>query len=88
MNKDSRIKITTYHNYTCGKIHNSRVFAAQGSDNNINIQFNILSDDHTPRALHLVEKNKIVITGLKISHDAALALYVALGAELEKLNLL
>ncbi len=65
------------------KIKNSRITVASLQEKDYGIVFKILSDDTSPRAMHSVKKDKVVITGIRISKNAAFALLVALQERLK-----
>jgi len=82
-------KITkiTYNGGNVFKFKNTRVAVGTLSDHeDYIIEFKTLSNDPSRRALHKVEKDKIVITGLKISPEAAFSLMVGLQELLIKDN--
>ena len=48
------------------------------------IEFKIVTNDFEPRASHYVKRGKIVCTGLRVSPQSAIALYLALKNILQK----
>jgi len=76
-----------YNNGIVFKFKNTRVAVGTLSDHeDYIIEFKTLSNDPSKRALHKVLKDKIVITGLKISPEAAFSLMVGLQELLIKDN--
>lgn len=66
-------------NARIAKLCNKRIAAARNSDGTVDLLFSIFSDDQNPRAVHWVERGRIVRTGLKLSPEAAQALWAVLG---------
>ena len=82
-------KITkiTYNGGNVFKFKNTRVAVGTLPDHeDYIIEFKTLSNDLSKRALHKVIKDKIVITGLRISPEAAFSLMVGLQELLIKDN--
>lgn len=73
-----RIKKTKYTNWSTFKYKNARVNVIALPSDEFAIELKILSDDHKVRASHRVDKNKIVVTGIKISREAAMSIMVGL----------
>jgi len=80
------MEITIYKNCTKSKIKNRRI-GVFTKDDGILIELKQLSElelVNEPRAVHSNIKDKIVITGVKISREAAIALLNCLYYELKK----
>ena len=65
------------------KWKNARVIV-QSIEEKYIVQFKVLSDDLKPRALHKVIRNKVVVTTLGLSTEAAISLFDALLEQLAK----
>jgi hypothetical protein len=78
------IKINSYPNAETFKYKNSRVQVVSLPTKDYSIELTILSDNLTPRALHKVKKDKIVVTGVRISKEAALSIMIGLQQQLRK----
>jgi hypothetical protein len=63
------------------KLKNKRVTVME-HNNFYYLEFKTLHENLSPRAVHQVQKDKIVITGIKISEESAFALYECLRATL------
>lgn len=78
----------SYNNATECKFKNRRVAVIKDdSSKDLYIQFKILTDKesaNTPSAAHDVIKDKIKITTVRLSNEAAKALYISLGLQLKK----
>jgi hypothetical protein len=80
------MKVTKYINCTKAKIKNRRVGVYNEGDEII-IEFKQLSDlelVNEPRAIHKNIGDKIVVTGVKITKESAIALLNCLYHELNK----
>ena len=80
------MKVTEYINCTKAKIKNRRV-SVYTKEKNILIEFKQLSElelVNEPRALHLNIGDKIVVTGVMITRESAIALLNCLYHELNK----
>jgi hypothetical protein len=80
-------QITEYPNATKVKTKNRRVMVISLPENEFVIEMKIVSDKETaniPRAVHECYKNKVTLTGIKISREAAESLLYCLIKELEK----
>jgi hypothetical protein len=78
------IQKNSYPNAELFKYENARVQVVSLKTKDYGIEFKILSEETTPRAFHIVTKNKIVTTGLKLSKEAALSLMIGLQEQLRK----
>jgi len=78
------IKRNSYPNAETFKYKNSRVQVISLPTKDYAIELTILSDNLSPRALHKVKKDKIVITGVRISKEAALSIMIGLQQQLRK----
>jgi hypothetical protein len=80
------MKITKYNNCTQAKIKNRRV-SVYTKEKNIAIEFKQLSElelVNEPRAVHKNIGDKIVVTGVMITRESAIALLNCLYNELDK----
>jgi hypothetical protein len=68
------------------KYENARVSVISLEDSGYIIDFKVLSDNLTPKALHFVYKNKVVQTRIKLTDEAALAIYLGLKERFIKDN--
>lgn len=84
MDKLKPISKTEYANAQIFKYKNSRVCVRSLSTNDYAIELKTLSNDHTVRALHRVDKDKIVVTGVRVSREAAISIMVGLQEQLRK----
>ena len=66
------------------KFENARVEVVSLPSGEYGVGFKVLSDDLKPRAVHIVEKGKVVATSLKISAEAAMSLMYGLQERLRK----
>lgn len=66
------------------KYENARVQVISLLTGGYGIQLKVLSEDLTPRSFHVVKKEKVVITGMRISKEAALSLMIGLQEQLRK----
>lgn len=78
------IKKYSYRNGEVFKYKNTRLKLLSLDSEEYGIEFKILSEDLRRRSFHIVEKNKIVITGIRISREAAICLMVGLQEQLKK----
>ena len=81
------MKTTIYKNCTKAKIKNRRIGVFTKEDGSILIEAKMLSDKelvNTPRAQHVNIGDKIVVTGVKFTRKAAIALLNCLYHELNK----
>jgi hypothetical protein len=68
------------------KFNNRRVIVEDLPENNIGLMFKIMigkDDPIEPENLVTIKKNKVRVTVLRISEEAAIALYFALEQQLE-----
>lgn len=84
MDKLKPIAKTSHPNAEIFKYENSRVCVMSLPTNDYAIQLKTLSEDHTTRALHRVDRNKIVVTGIRISREAAISIMIGLQEQLRK----
>lgn len=82
--KKIKIKRISYPNGEILKIENRRVIIQETPEGEFLIQFRILSDEHSPRAVHVVERGKIVITQIKMSSESAFVLLQGLQFQINK----
>jgi hypothetical protein len=82
--KNEKIIKHSYSNAELVKLKNKRVQIVSLPTEEYGIEFRILSEDLKPRAVHVVKKDKIVITAFKISKKSAYALMIALINQLQK----
>lgn len=71
-----------------GKMKNKRVSVILLPDNTFAVEFKTLLQNGelpSPRALHCCIKDKIVVTGIRISKEAAYLLYLGLQKQLQEL---
>jgi hypothetical protein len=81
------MNLLKYKNATKVKLKNRRVMVYPIKEDLL-IEIKTISSDLRPRAVHTVLKDKLVITGFKLSEDAAIALFACLGEELKKKGLI
>ena len=81
------MEIIKYKNATQVKLKNRRVTVFPIQED-VCIDLKTISSDLEPRASHVVYKDKIVKTTIKITEEAALALFVCLSEELTKKGLI
>lgn len=79
-----KIKQYSYSNSEYFKFDNTRVNIISLKNDNYIIEFKILTDDTSPRAIHIVKKNKIVTTVIKITKESALSIIIGLQELLKK----
>lgn len=84
MDKLKSISKTSHPNAEIFKYENSRVCVLSLPTDDYAIQLKTLSDDHTVRSIHRVNKNKIVVTGIRVSREAAISIMVGLQEQLRK----
>ncbi len=78
-----------YGNATRAKLKNRSVEVyGDLRESSMLIEFKLVDPDLSSRALHKVLKNKVVCTGLPLSNEAALGLFLCLGEELKKKGLI
>jgi tRNA(Leu) C34 or U34 (ribose-2'-O)-methylase TrmL len=79
MNNEMKdIKYNKHPNASSFKMKNKRATVFMIGEESIGIELIVASDNHKERAVHKVLKGKAVLTGLKISNEAALCVYVGL----------
>lgn len=78
------IRQFSYQNGEVIKLKNRKIELIKDENNGYFVSFRVLSDDLSPRATHLVFKDKIVVTTLRITTESAMCLMLALKAQLEK----
>lgn len=81
--KLKKLKRKEYSNATVFKYGKSKVNVATIESDGYMIEFSTISDDHRPRGLHKVVKNR-VFTGIKLSNEAAISLMIGLRNQLAK----
>ena len=79
-----RISQHSYKNAEQFKFKNTRIEIVSLPNEDYGIKFKILSKDTSPRTIHIVEKNKIVTTIMRISSEAALSIMLGLQDQLRK----
>ena len=82
-----KIGVVTHPNATIFKMKNRRLNVISFNDSTFAIEFKALVEkgtSHEPRCAHKSVGDSIVITGIRISLEAATALYRGLGIELSK----
>ena len=67
-----------YKNATKVKLKNRRIIVFPVQED-LFIEIQIVSPDLRPRAVHNVYKDKLVTTGIKLTDEAAAALFICLG---------
>jgi hypothetical protein len=77
------IQQKSYKNCEVFKYKNTRVRVATLEDDYV-IELKLLTNDLEPRALHKVVKDKIVVTGIRITTQAAISLMIGLQEQLKK----
>lgn len=80
----NRIKRISYQNGEVIKLKNKRLELVKDKNIGYFVSFKTLSNDPSPRATHLVFKDKIVVTTLRITTESAMSLMLALKAQLVK----
>lgn len=83
-NKIKQIGKCSYPNAELFKYNNARVQIISLPTESYAIELKVLSTDLRPRALHIVKKDRIVTTGLRISKEAALSIMIGLQEQLRK----
>lgn len=78
------IRQFSYQNGEVIKLKNRKIELIKDEETGYFVSFRVLSDDPSPRATHLVFKDKIVVTTLRITTESAMGLILALKAQLEK----
>ena len=84
------VKLTQYNNASVVKLKNRRIRVSSLSDNVNIIEIKKLvnkGESETPHSCHAVISDRIVVTAIKISNEAALALFHTLGNELKRKGL-
>jgi len=84
MDKLKSISKTSHPNAEIFKYENSRVCVLSLPTDDYAIQLKTLSENHTVRSIHRVDKNKIVVTGIRVSREAAISIMVGLQEQLRK----
>ena len=82
-----KIGVVTHPNATIFKMKNKRLNVISFNDSTFAIEFKALVEkgtSHEPRCTHKSVGDSIVITGIRISLEAATALYRGLEIELSK----
>ena len=79
-----KIKRFTYPNAELFKYENTRVQISSLPTKDYGIEFKVLSNDLSQRAIHTVKKGRIVSTKLRISKEAAISIMVGLQEQLKK----
>jgi type IV secretory pathway VirB9-like protein len=80
----THIKQISYQNGEVIKLKNKRLKLIKDENIGYFVSFKTLSNDPSPRATHLVFKNKIVVTTLRITTESAMSLMLALKNQLVK----
>jgi hypothetical protein len=75
---------TEHPNAQIFKYDNARVCVISLPTDDYAIHLKTLSDNHTVRALHKVERNKIVVTGIRVSREDAISIMIGLKEQLRK----
>ena len=87
MNREKlKIDNRSYANVTIMKFNNRRVIVQDLDKNDIGLMFKIMIGKDEPiesENLVTIKKDKVRVTALRISEEAAIALYVALEQQLE-----
>lgn len=78
------IKRYSYQNAELFKYENARVALVSLPTDEYHIELKVLSKDIRPRASHIVKKDRIVLTSIKITEQAALSLLIGLQEQLHK----
>lgn len=84
MDKLKKISRTEHPNANIFKYENSRVCVISLPTDDYAIQLKTLSNDHTARSIHRVDRNKIVVTGIRVSREAAISIMIGLQDQLRK----
>ena len=82
-----QIQLTRYANATKLKFKNRRVGVTSIENNEFIIELKTLckkEDANTPHSIHKNFGDKIVVTGIKVSSEAALSILIGLREELKK----
>ena len=82
--KMKSIKKYSYPNAELFKYENARVQVVSLPTEDYGIELKVLSEDIRPRAFHIVKKDKVITTGMRISKEAALSLMIGLQEQLRK----
>jgi len=79
-----KIKRFSYLNAEVFKYENARTQVDALETGEYGIQFKIRTNDLSPRSFHIVKRDKIVMTGIRLSKEAALSIMVGLQELLRK----
>jgi hypothetical protein len=85
------VKATIHPNASSYKMKNKRILVKSLKNKNFAIQFKILDDkEHAnkPKAYHICQRDVICITGIKLSAEAALCVFLGLKNELERAGII
>ena len=83
-----KMKLIKHNNCTRAKLKNKSVVVFGGlKDDSMLIEFSIFDSITTPRAMHKVFRDKVTCTGISLSNEGALGLFLSLGEELKKKGL-
>ena len=78
------IKQISYKNAERFKYENARVQVTSLPKGLYGIELTHLSEDTRPRAFHIVDKGKVITTGIKLSQEAAFSIMLGLYEQLKK----
>jgi hypothetical protein len=78
-------KVINYLNATIGKLDNKSCTVEDLHDNDVGLIFKILDkeDAKTPRSHHTVIKDKVAVTRIRLTEEAAIALFECLRVRLQ-----
>lgn len=83
MENETKMKRFDYENAQIVKFKNCKVQVTSFTEG-YTVELIRLCEDTSPKAVHTVKRNKVVITGIKISREGAMALMIALQEQLLK----
>lgn len=78
------IKRISYKNAERFKYENSRVQVTSLPKGLYGIELTVLSEDIRARTVHIVDKGKVITTGIKLSQEAAFSIMLGLYEQLKK----
>lgn len=79
------IEKTEYDNATVFEYENTMVgVASLPTTEDYYIELKTVSEDHSVRAIHRIEEDNIVVTGIRISPEAAVSIMIGLSEQLKK----
>lgn len=79
-----KIENYSYKNGELFKFKNTRVQVVSLPAEEYGIEFTVLSKDTSPRTTHIVKKNKVVTTVMRMSTEAAISLMTGIQKQLHK----